>query len=133
MENWLEQLTEVEVSSTTAHLTSLCRSIRSSPLLVQAMVQCQERFVQLIAAQLATDVSSRDGANIRRLGESQVHAALQTLGMADILTEAQRLQQAMAPKEKLPKRKKQPQWSGEEIAEQERLLASSKEKMLGTL
>jgi hypothetical protein len=133
MGDWLEQLAQEEVSSANAHVSSLCQSIHSSPLLIQAMVQCQERFIQVVAAQLLVESSSKEDTSVRRLGESQVHTALRALGMEDVLTETQRLQQSAAPRERPPKRKKQPQWSGEEIAEQERLLASSKERMLGML
>jgi hypothetical protein len=131
MEHWVDHL--AEVPSTAAHMSSLCRSIQSSPLLVQAMVQCQERFVQVIAAQLVADFSTKEDAKVHRVGESQVHAALRALGMDDISAETQRLQQATGPRERPPKRKKQPLWTGEEIAEQERLLASSKERMMGKL
>ena len=127
MEEWLGQLAMMD-SPIPGNVSSVCRVIRSSPLLVEAMVQCQDCFVQSIGAQLVTPANAAEHT-VRRVGASQVHSAMRALGIPeDLLAEVRNIQPAT---ERPAKRKKQTQWSVNDIAEQERLLASSKEKMLG--
>jgi hypothetical protein len=156
MELFLDKLSTLEQEATTTaategvakgilSTTSVSQAIRSSPILVHAMLLCQERFVQLVAAELATSTSMNDreenSSKVRRIGDSHVQIAMRELGMEDILTEAKRVQKQVAGVAKLQERdlpskskrkndRRVKQWSGEEIAEQERLLAYSKEKML---
>jgi len=106
------------------------------PSFVQSLTLCHERFLHVLAAELAAGHAQNGG--VQRIGASHVEAAMRELGMEDLVQEAQQLiQQAddnntsnsRSRKTTTHKSKKKRQFTDAEIAEQERLLASSKDKL----
>jgi hypothetical protein len=124
--------------------------VQSSPMLISAMLRCHERFVRVVATELSVSTATTSGKDpndtstkIHRIGESHVQNAMEELGLHDILMESKRIQASVDSSEHetvgdvtvTTKRKRKverrvKQWTDEEISEQERLLASSKEKLL---
>lgn len=125
---------------------SVVEALRSNPGVVQTILRCHECFIQVIAAELAKiDVASTPALNmnstttVNRVGESQVQIAMENLGMQEILLEAKNLNEAKANSinngdlfkgRKRSKDRRVKHWTEEEINEQERLLATSKQKFL---
>lgn len=106
------------------------------PSFVQALALCHERFLHVLAAELVAGHSQSRG--VQRIGASHVEAAMRELGMEDLLQQAQLLIQQGIDKNTSSRRsrntsshksKKKRQFTDAEIAEQERLLASSKDKL----
>jgi len=107
----------------------------SSPAFVQAVTLCHERFLHVVAAELAS--ASQGDAGVQRVTASHVEAAMRELGMEDLLQEAKTViaansggrKNAQPSKATRKKKNRSKQFTEEEIAEQERLLASSKDKV----
>ena len=119
--------------------------IQQSSMLVNAMLRCHERFVRIVAIELAAATSAAHDKNenfkaVCRIGEHHVQQALKELGMEDIYLKMKQCQaegraanvEAVADatiKRKRRTKSSAKQWTEEEILEQESLLASSKEKL----
>ena len=107
----------------------------SSPAFVEAVTLCHERFLHVVAAELAS--ASQGDAGVQRVTASHVEAAMRELGMEDLLQEAKTAiaansggrKSAQPSKATRKKKNRSKQFTEEEIAEQERLLASSKDKL----
>jgi len=107
----------------------------SSPAFVEAVTLCHERFLHVVAAELAS--ASQGDAGVQRVTASHVEAAMRELGMEDLLQEAKTAiaansggrKNAQPSKAMRKKKNRSKQFTEEEIAEQERLLASSKDKV----
>ena len=132
---------------TNAQNSDTLSAIRQSPMLVNAMLRCHERFVRIVASELVLKTTSLSDAEetsttIHRVGEHHVQNALKELGMHDIYAEMKQIQQSVRsatnktevsalPSKKIRKNERRvKQWTEEEIIEQELLLSSSKEKFL---
>lgn len=137
MEVFLEGISEHEKefhSST----TSLVDDIRSNPRLVQTILRCHDRFIQVVAAELAvTNMQSTSlkikSTEVNRIGESHVEIAMKKIGLNNVLLEAKDCGvhiENSSNRRKTSKYRRTKQWTEEQIDEQERLLASSKEKFL---
>ena len=110
-----------------------------NPALLHALTLCHERFLHVVAAELvvshrrSTEDASGDasGEGIRRIGAGSVEVAMRELGMEDLLQQAQQSLQSSSKKiSKAQTKKKRRQFTDEQIAEQERLLESSKNKVV---
>ena len=111
-------------------------------LFVKALMLCHERFLHVVAAELvaahrAKGDAAGGGGGIHRINASSVEAAMQELGMGDLLQQAQQslLQRAGSSchtkkASKRQRKTKSRQFTEEQIEEQERLLASSKSKVV---
>ena len=110
------------------------------PVFVKALMLCHERFLHVVAAELvaahrAKGDAAGGGGGIHRINASSVEAAMQELGMGDLLQQAQQsLQRAGSchtkKASKRQRKTKSRQFTEEQIEEQERLLASSKSKVV---
>ena len=146
MEMFLDYIHKHERESNTSK-SEVVASIRSSSILVNAMLRCHERFVRIVASELTdATISAQDrnenSAKVHRIGEQNVQKALKDLGMEEIFLKMKRSQAVgcastvtadcsdLSNRRKQRKGRRVKQWTEEEITEQERLLASSKEKML---
>jgi hypothetical protein len=144
MDFFLDSISSYEKENN-SNMSSIVETIRTSPILVHAMLLCQERFVRVLATELSITKTTVNSATkdsdikVHRVGESHVQIAMQELGMHDIFLEAKKIQRNVVRVEDeggLPNKRKRKnerrvkQWSEEELTEQERLLASSKEKLL---
>ena len=123
-------------------------AMADDPAFVEAMTLCHERFVRVVAAKLASSAAAATtpsgaaaGGGVQRVGASHVEIAMRELGMEDLLREARAAiaasnkgsrKSGKQPRKATRKRKNRArEFTDEEIAEQERLLASSKSKLLG--
>jgi hypothetical protein len=139
METFLGHLSTYEKDSDPTK-ASVMEMLQTSPILVQTMLRCQERFVKVVATELSVSSKTVNSATkVYRVGEPNIQIAMQGLGMQDIFSEAIRIQRnvvdvdsigGLSNKRKRKTERRVKQWSEEEISEQERLLACSKEKML---
>jgi hypothetical protein len=135
---------------------STMRPIVLTPQAVQAMMICHERFLQILAAELAVGAeegisakSSPNTANtdsgLSMVQTTHVMSAIQQLGWEELappVLSSKKSKQAKShrppvsssgPKKggKGKSRKKKKEWTTDELAAQERLLAASKEKLEG--
>jgi len=108
------------------------------PAFVEALSLCHERFLHVLAAELASNNTNTANGGVQRIAAPHVEAAMQALGMEDLLQEAQhacnnhdRAKPKKPPGRTSTKSKKHQarQFTEEELALQERLLASSKDKV----
>jgi ABC-type histidine transport system ATPase subunit len=145
MEIFLRDISKYEGEGDVVRLEVL-EGIRSCPTLVNALLRCHERFVRIVASELtvsanAAQFKNENATTVLRIGEKQVQQALKELGMVDIYNEMIHIQAVgctpnvvdvadMSNNKKRRNKSRSKQWTKEEILEQERLLASSKEKML---
>jgi hypothetical protein len=122
--------TAKRTAKTTATTTT---STVLTPSAVQAMMICHERFLQVMAAELAVEEEEEE-AGLSKVQPTQVLSALQQLGWESLVPPA------LPPTQRRPvaveggkrKRKKgKHEFSVDMLAEQERLLAASKTKALG--
>jgi hypothetical protein len=147
--------------------TSTKRSIVLTPQAVQAMMICHERFLQILAAELAMGAegedhsavkltstttagaadadaaSARSATGLSVVQPAHVTSAIQQLGWEELappvaLTLSEKSKRAKSRRAPVPKRaakarvrKKKKEWTTEELAAQERLLAASKQKLKG--
>lgn len=126
MQSFLEQLGESDPAAAQA---------AANPSIVQAVTLCHERFLHVVAAEL---VAGAPEGKTRRVNARHVDAAMRELGMDEVLQEAIAAENRSRPKKddskkaakgKRKKNYKTKQWTEEELQEQERLLASSKDRM----
>lgn len=154
MQSFLETLRPANAVNSVDHASAVdVSSSSSNPLLLSAVTRCHERFLRVVAAELAATAAAAvasscgddGGGGVRRVNRSHVEAALRGLGMDDILREALEsaaseqpaivttaagvLSTTTSSKWKRKQDRRTKQWSEEELAEQERLLASSKQRM----
>ena len=111
------------------------------PVFVQALMLCHERFLHVVAAELVAahrskgDAAGGGGGGIHRINASSVEVAMRELGMEDLLQQAQQSMQTTSScttkaMSKGQRKRKNRQFTEEQIEEQERLLASSKSKVV---
>ena len=146
MAMFLDDICKVEQETGTSRSEALVEAIRHSSLLINAMLRCHERFVRIVASELTvTTITKPDteenATAVHRMGENHVQIALKELGMEDIYSEMKlcrtfgsdaNLADAAGLSNKRRRKcdHRVKQWTEEEFCEQERLLASSKEKLL---
>jgi hypothetical protein len=140
------------------------RPIVLTPQAVQAMMICHERFLQILAAELAMGAegedpsakspstaadadadaaTARSATGLSVVQPAHVMSAIQQLGWEEsappvVLSSKQKAKKARSQRAPAPKRvakgrakRKKKEWTTEELAAQERLLAASKEKLEG--
>jgi hypothetical protein len=158
----LDTLVKNEGEASTATTNTTKRPTVLTPQAVQAMMICHERFLQILAAELAmgaegedpsaksttTGTADADAATARSatglsvVQPAHVMSAIQQLGWEDsappVVLSSKKSKQAKSQRAPVPKRaakgrskKKKKEWTAEELAAQERLLAASKEKLEG--
>jgi hypothetical protein len=153
---------EAEASSTTATTATKRRPFVLTPQAAQAMMICHERFLQILAAELAMGAegedpsatakstsatanadaaTARSATGLSVVQPAHVMSAIQQLGWEDlapsVVLSSKNLKQAKgkrlssAPKRAAKERvrKKKREWTTEELAAQERLIAASKQKL----
>lgn len=134
MRNFLEKLSSScdDTAASTAAIAVLDNN-SCSHVLFHAIARCHERFLHVVAAELA---AGKDQEKINRVGPLQVQVAMKELGMDSVSHEAaaatMTTTSTAAPSSNKWKRKQErrtKQWSQDEVAQQERLLASSKDKL----
>jgi hypothetical protein len=156
-------------ASTTATAATKRRLIVFTPQAAQAMMICHERFLQILAAELAmgaegedpsaaqsasTSTADKDAATARSatgmsvVQPAHVMSAIQQLGWEEsappVVMPSKKSKQAKsqlkrapvsssAPKRRAKERvrNKKREWTTEELAAQERLIAASREKLKG--
>jgi hypothetical protein len=145
MELFLHDICANEIETDTKK-SEVLAAIRKSSMLINSLLRCHERFVRIVASELTISTSSthnrnKNPATVRRIGERNVQQALKELGMVDIYLDMKQHQAVgtdsngaevsdISNRRKQRKERRVKQWTEEEILEQERLLASSKEKLL---
>lgn len=160
-----------DVDASVAAAAAAATAAVNSPLLLQAVTRCHERFLRVVAAELAASASNNSAGDnvddcsdnggitttastkVNRVVVASVESAMRELGMDDILREAALERSILigqqhatskndsrtatgaasvavaSSKWKRNHARRTKQWSEEELAEQERLLASSKQKL----
>jgi hypothetical protein len=102
-------------------------SIQFEPSVVQALATVQEQFLRTVSIALVRS-SENDESKVQRITANAIGTILGEMGMEEIAQEAVEIV-GNATQKPAKKPKKGRQWSTTELEEQERLLASSKEKM----
>lgn len=99
-----------------------------TPAALEALVDCHADFVRVLGQELVQTMAVDE----RRVEPSHIQAALEKLGYENLWNEAvEMVDQVAPPKKKAPKSKrKRAAFTEEEMAEQERLLSQSKERLL---
>jgi hypothetical protein len=151
---------EAEASSTTETTGTKRRPFVLTPQAAQAMMICHERFLQILAAELAMGAEGEDPAGAAKstsatadadaatarsatgmsvVKPAHVMSAIQQLGweestppddfLSKKLKQAKRVPSAPKRAAKERVRKKKREWTTEELAAQERLIAASKQKL----
>jgi hypothetical protein len=157
-------INEAEASSTAATTGTKRRPFVLTPQAAQAMTICHERFLQILAAELAMGAeggedpsagaakstlatgnanaaTARTATGLSVVQPAHVMSAIQQLGWEEsappVVMSSKMLKQAKgkrvlsAPKRAAKERvrKKKREWTTEELAAQERLIAASKQKL----
>jgi hypothetical protein len=102
---------------------------------LHALVLCHERFMQVVASELVVTMSKSGWENNDKLSyvsNNHISLTMKSLGLFDLVPEAQAAVQELADKKKSAKlsgkKKKKGTWTEAELQEQERLLAQSKDR-----
>ena len=98
------------------------------PLMLQALALCHERFIQTMALEL---VQIKNGNTLSPVRVEEVESVMRSLGLDEILQEAKATTADSSRRKRYsvkPHRPKQ-KYTDEDLAEQEKLLASSLEQM----
>jgi len=127
-----------KINTSSSSSSSTTTNGADDPAFVEALSLCHERFLHVLAAELASNNTNTANGGVQRIAAPHVEAAMQALGMEDLLQEAQhacnnhdRAKPKKPPGRTSTKSKKHQarQFTEEELALQERLLASSKDKV----